>query len=200
MIFTSRISVFSAAADGDVIPVRHIQPKLSNGAQFAQSYLVAVDNLGNLYAAASDGAIYVFRQQDDGAVAPTRTIAGPRTLIIGNSYGVNGMATDAAGNLYVLGRSTAVDGANAYRVQQFTAGADGDVAPIRYVTTPGMADLYEMGGVAVDGSGTVYVSAYTGPGPGFGLIIVFPATASGSVTPSVIMPWAHGQSGQLAVH
>jgi len=69
------------------------------------------------------------------------------------------MATDSLGNPYVLCLCVRTDGSgfNDYGVFEFGPTANGNVAPIRFVTTPGMYRYFYNDGVGVDSVGTIYV-------------------------------------------
>jgi len=76
------ITVYPAAATGDVAPIRQIQ-----GDKTGLNWPMAldVDRTRNEIAVANDGdsSIRLFRRTDTGNVAPVRVIKGPRTLING---------------------------------------------------------------------------------------------------------------------
>jgi hypothetical protein len=108
------------------------------------------------------------------------------------------LAVDAAGKLYVLCWIEHPDGLNPFRVLEFGPDANGDVAPLRYVTTPDMNDEYEGTGVAVDATGTIYVSASLDLN--IGAVFEFPADASGSVTPSKIISYSGENAGGIALY
>lgn len=155
---------------------------------------MAVDNAGNLYLG-SNGAIIVFGPKDTGPVAPSRTIAGSLTQmgVAGCNGGsaMFGMTVDDSGDLYVLYRCAMerYAPANSLAVYEFAPNVNGNVSPIRTFTTPGMGIYYAGTGLAVDSAGTTYVSAsYTvGQFAFVPAVFEFPATASGTVTPTYIL-------------
>ena len=219
------IAVFSPTATGNADPVRYIQDL--GGAEPASiiwTRFMVVDSSGNLYVGTNSDQlpIAVFGPKDTGPVAPSRTIAGPLTHLVGSpgcegGYAIFGMTLDDPGNLYVLYRCLSTSFVESTAVYEFGPAANGNVAPIRSVTAPGMGPGDAGNGLAVDSAGTIYVSASnaTGLPPSYApAILEFPATASGTVTPSNILTspaWSFlippaGQddwfdpSGSIAVH
>jgi hypothetical protein len=111
------------------------------------------------------------------------------------------MATDSSGNLYVLCNCVRSDGSGTdVGVFEYSAMASGNIAPIRFVTTPGMVLNGSDGALALDSTGTIYaniLSADSKP-----VILEFPAEASGSVAPSntVTLPALANSPLGIAVH
>ncbi len=222
------IAVFSPTATGNADPVRYIQDL--GGAEPAAiiwTRFMVVDTSGNLYVGTNSDQlpIVVFGPEDTGPVAPSRTIAGPLTHLgsagCDGGYAIFGMTLDDPGNLYVLYRCLSTSFAESTAVYEFGPAANGNVAPIRSVTTPGMGPGDTGNGLAVDSAGTIYVSGYVSASnapelfPNFApAIFEFPATASGTVNPSNVLTspaWSFlippaGQddwvdpSGSIAVH
>jgi len=197
------IAVFSSTATGDADPVRYIlgnsQPGGGASTAIVPGYSIAVDSSDNLYVLnTSDSSIVVFGPTATGNAVPSRTIAGPLTLVTSPYY--NDMTTDALGNLYVLCYCLKTTGLNAFGVLEFASTANGNVAPMRYVTTPGMDTEYEGTGVAVDSAGTIYVMASRVLSQG--AVFEFPATASGSITPAKTLTYSTWweSMGTIAVH
>ena len=221
------IAVFGATATGDADPVRYIQEPASEGSSVARAIwarFMAVDSSGNLYVGqnSEDQTIIVFGPKDTGIVAPSRTIAGPLTHMgraaCNYGYGIFGLAVDDPGNIYALYRCFVERNApTPLTVYEFGPTANGNVAPIRSITTPPEVGLYYAGsGLAVDSAGTLYASGsyQVGPFAFVPAVFEFPATASGTVTPSNILtssawslyPPPPGEddwfdpSGSIAVH
>lgn len=198
------LAVFSPTATGDADPVRYILGNTQSGGGASTAIIpgfIAVDNADTLYVQNTvDSSIVVFGPTDTGTVVPSRTIAGPLTQLPGTGPGYNWMATDAPGNLYVLCYCRPT-GLNPFGVLEFGPTADGNVAPMRYVTTPGMDGDYDGVGVAVDSDGTIYVNAAI-VNTDTKTVFEFPSTASGSVTPSSTFssPGWDGSYGGIAVH
>jgi hypothetical protein len=187
------VAVFAPNATGNADPVRYIQWTAPAEGALLQEWNIAVDNSDNLYVR-NGTVIAVFGPNDNGAAAPTRLITGSQTQIAtsedGNySYSTWSMNVDSPGNIYLLCNTVRQDGLNPFGVLVFGPGANGDVAPIRYVTTPGMNDgeYGTITGLAIDSSGSLFVSATLSPDYYPAGLYVFPPGASGSVTPSRIV-------------
>lgn len=164
------VEVFSATANGSDAPVRYIQWDGGELAPVAPGY-IAVDGDDNLYVQ-NGGSIAVFGPHDMGLVVPSRVISGPHTQLAGLSR----MTTDIHGNLYV---TTGGDASGNAGVLEFAAGANGDVMPLRSVSS-NMSNFDGFLGVAVDSSGLIYIRATD---PYCGAVFVFAADASGKTTP-----------------
>ncbi len=188
------IAVFSATADGNVDPVRRIEGAGQSGSFFYPA--MTVDASGNLYVPYSD-RIAVFGPKDTGKVAPSRVINVP----------AGQLATDNQGNLYVLAYGKRDDELNPFGVSEYAATASGNAVPLRYITSSGMGTTgwNDSPGIAVNSSGTIYVSAtfysFSNPsaigGPG---VWEFAADASGDSTPLKVMTWHGENNGGIAVH
>ena len=98
------------------------------------------------------------------------------------------MTTDTVGNLYVLCLCAGTDGTGSsdFGVFEFDPAANGNVAPIRYVSAPEMYPYFGNDSVAVDSAGTIYVSAiypnFT-PTSSVPAVFEFSASDSGTVAP-----------------
>jgi len=128
---------------------------------------MAVDSSGNLYVGqnSEDQTIIVFSPKDTGIVTPSRTIAGPLTHMgraaCNGGYGIFGLEVDDPGNIYALYRCFVERNAPTppLTVYEFGPTANGNVAPIRSITTPPEVGLYYAGsGLAVDSAGSLYAS------------------------------------------
>jgi hypothetical protein len=191
------IAVFGPTATGDADPVRYIKD-IGEGPSAAikwSGYMV-VDGSGNLYVGNNgEQPIVVFGPKDTGPVAPSRGISGPLTHLgkvgCAGGYAMFGIAVDSSEDVYVLYRCQMAPGAlsEPLTVFEFDPTANGNVAPIRSVTAPGLGLGYSGTGLAVDSAGTIYVSAGDGnAATGYGPVVVeFSASASGTVTPSNIL-------------
>ena len=160
------IAVFSATATGNAGPSRYILGNTQSGGGASTAIVpgvIAVDAADNLYVQNTvDSSIDVFGPTDTGTVIPLRTIAGPLARLTSSGAQITGMTTDAAANLYVLCLCSRQDGDGTdFEVLEFGP-ANGNAAPIRFVTTPGMDSNYFGSGVAVDSAGTIYVSGGVG--------------------------------------
>lgn len=186
----SGVAVFSATANGSDSPVRYIRWDGGGQGTIAPGY-IAVDANDNLYVQ-SGGSIAVFGTHDIGLVVPSRVISGPHTQLA-----VPGrMATDSQGNLYVTIGSNAYLGVG---LLEFSAAANGDAVPIRFLSSTGMANFSGHLGVAVDSSGLIYMRATD---PYCGAVFVFAADASGNTTPLRVLGGgcpAYEPDGTIAV-
>jgi hypothetical protein len=202
------IAAFSPTATGDADPVRYIVPQPAEGSSTPIiPGLIAVDNSDNVYVQnLADSSIVVFGPTDNGNVVPTRTIAGALTRLNGqgsSSY-INAMATDTLGNLYVMCLCAPAQKGGSYDfgVFEFAPVALGNVAPIRFVTSPEMYPYTSDGnGIAVDSAGTIYVSA--GTTSGTQALFEFSSSASGRVAPSntvTLSGWDNTPPSRIAVH
>jgi len=199
------IAVFSPTAAGNASPLRYIlgpsQSTEGSTSVFSPG-LITVDGSDNLYVQnTSNSTIVVFGPADTGYVVPVRTISGPLTRVSGGW--ITGMATDTVGNLYVLCVSKATDGTGRYDfgVFEFDPAANGNVAPTRFVTAPGMYPYFFNDGVAVSTDGTIYVSA--GSTGGTPTVYEFSSSSSGTVTPSNIVSlqgWTNADPARIAAH
>jgi hypothetical protein len=201
------IAVFSPTATGNASPLRYILgPSQSTGgsASGLSPEHITVDGSDTLYVQnAFDSTIAVFGPADTGYVIPERTISGPLTRVTGIGNYITGMSTDAVGNLYVLCLCRRTDGTGIYDfgVFEFGPGANGNVAPTRFVTAPGMYPYFFNDGVSVSTDGTIYVSA--GTDGGTPTVYEFSSSSSGTVTPSktvTLVGWTNADDSRIAVH
>jgi hypothetical protein len=163
------VAVFSATANGSDAPVRYI--KWDSGGQIPVTPgFITVDNRDNLYVQ-HEWSIAVFGPNETGLVVPSRVISGLHTQLVN---GIGRMTTDVQGDLYV-----AIDngGWGGVGVLEFAADANGDIAPLRSVTSTSMSNFSGFIGVAVDSAGLIYVRATD---PYCPTVFVFGSNASGS--------------------
>lgn len=204
---SNAIDVFSSTATGNADPLRHIlgpSPSTGGSTSVFSPGFITVDGSDNLYVQnTSDSTIVVFGPTDNGNVVPARTISGPLTRVSGSGNYITGMATDTVGNLYVLCLSKGTDGTGRYDfgVFEFDPAANGNVAPTRFVTAPGMYPYFFNDGVSVSTDGTIYVSA--GTTHGIPTVFEFSSSSSGAVTPSrtvTLDGWTDAEPSRIAVH
>ena len=170
------ITVYAAGwASGNTAPVKTLSGD-ATGVRFPLG--VALDAAGRMYVANNAGRSVTVYAADwaGGNTAPERTIAGATTGLTAGAP--KDIAIDAAGLVYVGG------GSGGLRV--FAAGAGGDVAPIKAITTSA-AD-----GVTLDASGRVYTTDYDNPSVA---IRVYAADWTSGATP--IKTLGSGASGGL---
>lgn len=165
------INVYAAGAGGNAAPVRSIRGPAT---KLFYVYGSAVDASGNVYVA--DGyhvncCVTVYAAGASGNVKPLRTIQGSRTDL---AVPV-GVALDSHGNVYVLN----AEGSPTRSVTVYAAGAHGNVKPIRDIVGQNTGLYAAPVGIAVDGSGRVYV-LQSGTGNS---ISVFAPGATGDVAP-----------------
>jgi len=130
-----------------------------------QSYAIAVDNAGNVHVTGSTeiGSISIYATVKYDANGNEQWVAnygGP-----GNGANVaNKVAVDPAGNVYVTGSSTGLDGSPDYATVKYDA-AGNQLWVARYKGTIENRTAEYAHGLAVDTAGNVYV---TGESMGFG--------------------------------
>jgi sugar lactone lactonase YvrE len=181
------VNVYAAGAAGDAAPVRSIRGPAT---KLYYAYGSAVDASGNVYVA--DGyhvncCVTVYSAGASGNVKPVRTIQGSRTDL---AVPV-GIALDSHANVYVLN----AEGSPTRSVTVYAAGAHGNVKPIRDIVGQNTGLYAAPAGIAVDGSGRVYV-LQSGTSSS---ISVFAPGATGDVAPIRVIagsktglanPWA----------
>jgi hypothetical protein len=192
------IAVFGETANSVADPVRYISGNSQPGGGPSTAItpgLIAVDASDNLYVQNTvDSSIVVFGPTATGPVVPSRIIAGPLAELTSDGQ-IMGMTTDSTGNLYVLCNCVQA-GTNKTQlgVLEFGPTANGNVSPIRFVTTAGMnSNNYVGTGIAVDAAGTIYVSGGT-------TIFEFSDAASGDVMPTNTVVVGYGSPTGITVH
>jgi len=155
----SRVPATAAdVSDQVVTPVRTIKGAMTgllwpSGVAVDSAGAVYVSNDGDL--ASKQDSVTVYAAGANGDVAAARTISGGRTGLTRPG----GLAVDSAGILYVANAGVSGAGSSVLgqdRVLVFAAGANGDVAPLRYITN----DIVTPKAVAFDARGFIYVSNY----------------------------------------
>ncbi len=133
---------------------------------------------GPLYVANQAGrSITVYSPGATGNATPLRTIAGSNTGL----SGPNSIARDTAGRLYVLNLGLSASSPETLTV--YADSATGNAAPVR--TIPGIdAGRHNIGGLAVDAGGRLYLATFRFGGASIGdTIKVFAANVSGNAAP-----------------
>ncbi len=183
---SASILEFSTSATGTATPISTIaNPGVSSLA------FLAVDGTGNLYTSTtttttatpstSATSILEYPMGSQNNAQPTRSIPFNTTTGL---TGINGLAVDAAGNIFATGFGSGVS--------VFTATATGSVAPSRSIPigTQGVdvTTLEAPYADAVDASGNLYVANEYSPDIGAPAptapIVVFAPAATGSVAPT----------------
>ena len=172
---------FSATASGNVSPASTITPNTLVSQ-------VATDSYGNLYF--FNGNVVEYAAGSSGTPTATRQInAGTSSRICC----LDGLGVGPEGNI-VMGQDNG-------EVDEWSATANGSVAPTRYIlgysqTGGGASPVIVANQVTADSSDNIYVGA--GGGPGVAQVVIFGPAASGNAAPSrTVGP--NGLAGGLAV-
>jgi hypothetical protein len=183
-VINNGISVFAPTANGDAAPTNVIT--LTDTGTFTMGQ-IAVDSVGNIYVVASQsltpGAILIFAANSTGTLPPTSTITGPETMLVG----IEGVAVDSQGNVYVSN----VDGAGVFSIFEFSAGSTGNVAPMRTISGS-TTTMNAIGNLTVDSAGNIYVLNDIN-------ILKFSPTATGNVAPTATISSMFFENFNLAV-
>jgi hypothetical protein len=164
------INVFAASASGSAAPLYTIAGT-NTGLNVPGG--IAVDAGGRLYVANYGGStVTVYAPGASGNAAPVTTIAGIHTGLNSPAY----IALDRFGRLYVLNIVIISNQAH-YHVTTFSATAAGDASPTATLTG-GNLDVGVPSGLAVDGTGRLYVAKN-----GISTIAIYAPGASGSDAP-----------------
>jgi hypothetical protein len=200
---TGQVEIFAANASGNATPIRTIQ---WDPTQFSGGIDLAVDSAGELFVLgylhgavgtlANPTEVVVYAPNAGGSAAPIRTIVGTDALL---AYGSSSISVDPAGNLFALIATSTATTPSIPVVAEFAAGANGNAVPIKTITGNYNETSVGPTHLLVDASDNVYVFGQyinltgipiTTPGsnpaptpPAF--VAVFPATATGTVTPSI---------------
>jgi hypothetical protein len=174
------IAIFKPGRHGNVAPARRIGGAAAN---LHSPSGIAVDSSGNLYVADScqgyscAGDVQVFAAGSKGNVASIRRIAGSATGLASPE----GIALDAAGNLYIANVSTNT-------ITVYAAGASGNAPPLRTIRGAETLLDYPMG-LAVDGAGYLYVgTGDSDEDPGTHIpVLVFAPNAHGDAAPRAVI-------------
>jgi hypothetical protein len=190
-----------------------------NSTDPAQEYGgLGTDAAGNIYVLAADydsyeeipgtAKILVFAPATSGTMTanPIRTIAGPAA----NLDSATRLAVDAAGNIYLweFGSDSVVPPVTPTTIVEFSAGASGNVAPIRTIDVaqfPNMnGDNGFPAGLAVDAAGNIVFAVSNAPtdtNPGqteSDQIEIFTPRQSGNATPARTISGPQSQLTQIA--
>src|SRR5271156_4762797 len=178
------ISVFAPTASGDVAPTNVIT--MTNIGAYTMGQ-IALDSAGNIYVVASQsltpGAILIFASNSTGTVPPTSTITGPETML----DGVDGVAVDSEGNIYVSN----VSSTGVFSIFEFSAGSTGNVAPMRTISGSATT-MSAIGNLTVDSAGNIYVLNDLN-------ILKFSPSAMGNAAPTATMSSTFFENSNIAV-
>ena len=161
----------------------------SNGGLYLANNICGLNFICGLEEVPPGGSVTVYPPLSNGNVPPTANITGPATGISQPT----GVAVDSSKNIYVL--NFAAGFADNGAVGVFTAGSNGNVAPIATITGPDTELCTSDGpGVAVDSGANIYVAndvQYFCFDGGENLIpdsiTVYPAGSNGDAVPSAII-------------
>ena len=182
----SRITVYAPGASGNATPDRSI----SGGLDRPRG--IALDAAGNIYVANEEADnVTVYAAGANGLTTPIARIEGLNSGL----FAPSGVALDAAGNLYVtsIGSGPPVPAS----VRVFASGANFDATPT-VVIAGANTGLFVPFAMGRDAAGRIYVA------DGNNTVTVYPAGASGDVTPLATIPATSATGGfhgyGLAVH
>jgi hypothetical protein len=163
------VAVYPASASGMPSPLVTITGAFFTGPVGPEG--AAVDATANILYVCDEESVLVFPQ---GATTPARTITS--SAITGT---LRRIAADSSGNVYVSG-TVLVSGVTTYGVAIFGPTASTGATPL--ATFSSTAFTTTQTGVAVDGSGNIYVANSNQSG-GYNTVLEFAPGASGFATP-----------------
>ncbi|HTU82862.1 MAG TPA: NHL repeat-containing protein [Candidatus Acidoferrales bacterium] len=171
-----------AASNGSAAPLTAIRSTYAN---FAYTYLLAYHS-GSLWAtsclglANTAGPVLAFSATANGpSVTPSVAIAGAATGLSGCQLGI---AVDSSQNVYVADPTSTATFPGG-QIAVFGSGQQGNVAPIRRIFGTA-ANLHSPAGLALDGSGNLFVANSGEGSAGYaGAIEIFSTGANGNAVP-----------------
>ncbi len=181
----SSVTVYPAGSSGNVAPMATIS---GTNTGLLNPFGIALDSSGKIYVAnglnTTTPSVTVYPANANGNVTPIATITGSLTGLADPS----GIIVDPSGRIYVGNEnSPSFNGI----VTVFSAGANGNVAPIRTVTGPLTGFVNGVYGVAWKNN-RIFVTS--GNSTSSSRIGIFPANSNGNVAPTKTIS---GSSTQL---
>jgi len=174
-----QLMIYDVNASGSSAPLQVIKEEAPD-----RPIDVAVDATGEAFVANANGNVRVYSPNPAQRYETFKHYAGSNTGFVHPTA----IAVNYAGSFYV---ADSVDGSHG-RVEWFSGGANGNLTPDRVITGPDTG-IHDPHGVALDGSGRVFVSDRTS-----NQIVVFAAEATGDATPIARLGGLH-QPGHLSV-
>jgi len=185
------VFVYPAGSNGNTAPTATISGP-DTGLNIPVN--VALDGSKNIYITNSvdtdfpnGNSVTIYPAGSSGDAAPGATIVGSETGLTA-PYGI---ALDKSGNIYVTnpndegGQAGDIDTVTEYR-----SGSSGNIAPIATITGSPFP-LFEVGGLALDRSGNIYVATISATGTGGGTgVSIFPAGSNATGAPKAIISGA----------
>jgi hypothetical protein len=147
----AQILEYAAGSSGSAIPIVTLNAETTNGISFVDPTNLAVTSAGTLIvSSAINCTLEAFASGFTASSAPTQDL----TWGDGNfSHCGAPIDVDTAGDIFYLDSGSSV-------IDVFAANATGATAPIRMITGTNTASFDELGFLAVDGAGDVYVTNY----------------------------------------
>lgn len=181
--FGGTVTVYRAELSGDVPPDFQYSGAKT---QLSGSEAVAIDSHGNVNVTNqnalppcsdfSNGSVTVFQPPTGNISMPIRVICGSQTGL----FHPHGIAIDGADKIYVADPDNNNGLGN---ILVYPAGATGDVPPA-FTLSGAQTNLHRPFGIALDGSGNIFVTNATGGLPGGRSVTVYSAGASGNTAPT----------------
>ena len=168
---SSNVLIYPVGLNGNISPSIVIA---GSQTQLTVANGIVVDTVGEIYVADGDtNEIVGFAAGSSGNATPNIVLSGSQTELSRPT----GLAVDANDNLYVANCASGCGvGSQPSALLEFSAGSNGNVAPIRDISGYGTG-LTEANDPAIGSHGTIYVSNQTGT------ICVFSSDANGDATP-----------------
>jgi hypothetical protein len=150
--YAGSINYYPVGSNGDVAPSGVI---IGANTRLTQNTGLVVEPNGWIYAANADtNSIVGFPPNSTGNVTPSVVISGSNTGLASPL----GLALDGAGDIFVANCGTQCNygPAGPTSIEEFAAGSNGNVAPVRTISGS-RTQLGQADGIAVDGAGYIYV-------------------------------------------